>query len=115
MRSASACAPFMPLLPKKPTCTQAVLSPSWQKSDVLAPGSDLTRVVRRLPRNVGHEPRRSGARPVVLTRLEGDAVSRADHLDPTALALAQADTFGDPDRLPVRVGMPCSARARREM
>src|SRR5213593_539115 len=34
MRSASACAPFMPLLPKKPTCTHAVLSPSWQNSQV---------------------------------------------------------------------------------
>src|SRR6266536_3221778 len=34
MRSASAWAPFVPLLPKKPTCTQAVLSPSWQNSQV---------------------------------------------------------------------------------
>src|SRR4051794_20180507 len=33
-RSASACAPFIPLLPKKPTCTQAVCSPSWQNAQV---------------------------------------------------------------------------------
>src|SRR3954471_17984657 len=34
MRSASACAPFMPRLPTKPTCTHAVGSPSLQKSQV---------------------------------------------------------------------------------
>jgi hypothetical protein len=34
MRSASACAPLMPLLPKKPTCTHAVCSPLWQNSHV---------------------------------------------------------------------------------
>ena len=69
--------------------------------DVLAPGDDLTRVVCLLDRDVGHEPRRGGAMPVVLSRLEEDAVARADDLNRTALALAQADTLGDPDRLPV--------------
>src|SRR6266852_5590187 len=34
MRSPSACAPLTPLLPKKPTCTHAVCSPSWQNSHV---------------------------------------------------------------------------------
>jgi hypothetical protein len=34
MRSASACAPLVPLLPKKPTCTHAVCNPSWQNSQV---------------------------------------------------------------------------------
>src|SRR5207244_4126816 len=84
-------------------------------ADLLAPGDDLARVVRLLQRDVGHEPPRGGAMPVFLARLEEDAVARADDLDRTALALAEADPFGDPDRLPVRVGMPGGARARREM
>jgi len=52
---------------------------------------------------------------MVLARLEKDAVARPDDLDRTALALAQADTFGDRDRLTVRVGMPRSSRAWREV
>src|SRR5207253_8626359 len=53
--------------------------------------------------------------PVVLTRLEEDAVARADHLDRPALALAEADTLGDPDGLAVRVGMPSGAGAGGEV
>jgi hypothetical protein len=34
IRSASAWAPSVPLLPKKPTCTQAVGRPSWQNAQV---------------------------------------------------------------------------------
>src|SRR3954452_6585877 len=34
IRSASAWAPSMPLLPKKPTCSQAVGRPSWQNAQV---------------------------------------------------------------------------------
>ena len=50
--------------------------------------------------------------PVVLMRLEEDAVAGPDHLDGPALALAQADAFGDEDRLAVRVRVPRRARAR---
>src|SRR2546430_13532197 len=82
---------------------------------VLAPGDDLTRVVCLLHRDVGHEPRRGGAMPVVLIRLEEDTVAGTDHLDRTAPALAEADTLGDPDRLPVRVRMPGGARAWHEV
>jgi hypothetical protein len=39
----------------------------------------------------------------------------ADHLDRSAAALAEADTFGDVDGLAVGVGVPRSPRARREV
>src|SRR3954469_8758120 len=53
--------------------------------------------------------------PVVLARLEEDAVAGADDLDRTVLALAEADALGDPDRLPARMGVPGGARPGREM
>ena len=59
--------------------------------------------------------RRRGAVPVLLARLEEDAVAGADDLDRAARALAEADALGDPDRLAVRVGVPRSSRARREV
>jgi hypothetical protein len=43
---------------------------------------------------------------VVLIRLEEDAVAGADDLDRAALALAETDALGDPDRLPARVRVP---------
>ena len=52
--------------------------------------------------------------PVVLAGFEEDAVAGADHLDRTALALAQADALGDVDRLTVGVGVPGGAGARGE-
>ena len=55
-----------------------------------------------------------GAVPVILARLEEHAVAWSDGLDRAALALAEADTFGDEDRLAVRVGVPGGARAGRE-
>ena len=82
---------------------------------MLAPCDDLAGVVCLLHRDVGHESGGCGAVPVVLARLEEDAVSGADDLDRTALALAETDALGDPDRLPVRVRVPGSARARREV
>src|SRR3954468_2444472 len=48
MRSASACAPLRPLLPKKPTCTQAVFRPSWQNSQV--PSEWANGMITRSPR-----------------------------------------------------------------
>ena len=62
-----------------------------------------------------HETRRAGAVPVGLARLEEHPVARTDHLDRAALALAQADALQHPDRLPVRMGVPGGARARREV
>src|SRR6266511_3810989 len=70
---------------------------------------------RPLDRDVGHEPRRRGAVPVVLARFEEDAVAGADHLDGAALALAEADALGHPDRLSVRVRVPGGARRRGEV
>src|SRR4051812_48481195 len=48
---------------------------------VLAPGHEATALVRLLDRDVCHEPRRRGTVPVLLARLEEDAVARADDLD----------------------------------
>src|SRR5438094_6545273 len=64
---------------------------------------------------MGHEAVRSRAMPVLLARLEEDAVAGADLLDRAAAALAEADALGDPDRLAVRVRMPCRSCAGREM
>ena len=65
--------------------------------------------------DVGHEPVRRGAVPVVLAGLEEDAVAGADDLDRAALALAEADALGDEDRLAVRVRVPGGSRAGREV
>jgi hypothetical protein len=46
---------------------------------------------------------------------EEDAVAGADDLDRAVLALAQADAFGDEDRLAVRVGVPGGAGAGGEV
>src|SRR5205823_9953336 len=59
------------------------------------------RVWRSRAGDVGHEPCRGGAVPVVLGGLEEDAVAGSDRFDRAAFALAQANAFGDPDRLPV--------------
>ena len=75
----------------------------------------LPLVVGLLHRDVRHEPRRGGAVPVLLARLEEDAVSGPDHLDRAAAPLAEADAFGDPDRLAVWVRVPGGAGARREV
>src|SRR5256885_337991 len=63
---------------------------------------------------MAYEARRRGAVPVVLARLEEHAVARADHLDRRAAPLYEANAFRDVDRLSVRMGVPCSSRARRE-
>jgi hypothetical protein len=78
-------------------------------ADVLAPGDDVPLLVRLLDRDVGHEPRWGGAVPVVLARLDEDAVAGADHLDRAAFPLAEADALADPDRLPMRVRVPRGA------
>ena len=66
-------------------------------------------------RHVGHEPRRRRAVPVLLAGLEEDAVARTDDLDRPTATLSVTDSLGDPDRLAVRVGVPGSAGAGREV
>src|SRR5205085_5567721 len=82
---------------------------------VLAPGHGAAALVRLLDRDVRHQSCRRSAVPVVLARLEEDAVTRANHLDLSAPALAEAHALGDPDRLAVWMGVPGGAGARREV
>src|SRR4051794_38222585 len=84
-------------------------------ADVAAPGDGAAGVVVLLHGDVGHEAVRGRAVPVVLARLEEDAVAGADDLDAVTLALAEADAFGDEYGLPVRVGVPGGARAGGEV
>src|SRR5436190_953396 len=74
--------------------------------DVLAPGHGTARVVRLLDGDVGHEVVRGRAVPVVLARLEEDAVAGADNLDLAATALTEPDAIGDVDVLAERMLMP---------
>src|SRR5437868_4783975 len=80
-----------------------------------APGDRAAGFVSQLHRDVRHQPCRRGAVPVVLAGLEEDAVAGPNHVDRAAFALAEADAFGDPDRLAERVGVPSRAGARREV
>jgi hypothetical protein len=63
-------------------------------------------VVDFLHRDVGHEAVRGGAVPVVLAGLEEHVVTRADHLDLPAAALAEARALGDVDGLAFGVDVP---------
>src|SRR3989442_972914 len=83
--------------------------------DVLAPRRAGAFVVDLDDREVGHEPARGGAVPVVLAGLEEDAVAGADDFDRAAPALRAADALGDVDRLAVGVGVPGRPGARREV
>src|SRR5436190_14861146 len=82
---------------------------------MLTPADDLAGVVCLLDRDMRHQPRRCGTVPVVLARLEEDAIAGPDQLDRAALALAEPDALGDPDRLAVRMRVPGGARARRDV
>src|SRR3954447_2660349 len=79
--------------------------------DVASPRHRTARRVGLLHGDVHHEAVGRGAVPVVLARLEEDAVAGADDLHLTALALAEADTLGHEDRLAVRMGVPGGPRA----
>src|SRR4051794_34400705 len=62
--------------------------------DVLEPGHDLTVLVGFLHRDVGHEPVRAGAVPVLLARLDVNDVA-GSHLGDVALASAdEPDAVG---------------------
>src|SRR5829696_6154191 len=83
--------------------------------DVLTPRDRAAGLVVLLHGDVDHEAVGRGAVPVVLAGLEEDAVAGPDLLKGAALALAQADAFGDEDRLAVRVRVPGGAGARGEV
>src|SRR5438046_3153588 len=84
-------------------------------ADLGAPRCAGAVVVDLEHRDVGHEARRRGAVPVILTRTEEHAVARADDLDGLAAALREADALGDVDGLAVGMGVPRRPRARREV
>src|SRR3954453_16312121 len=75
-------------------------------ADVLAPGDGAAGLVVLLHGDVDHEAVRCGPVPVVLARLEVHAVGWLDGFDRASLTLAEADAFGDEDRLSVRMGVP---------
>jgi hypothetical protein len=83
--------------------------------DMLSPGRAVALVVNLEHREMGHEVGGGGAMPVLLTRLEEDAVARADDLDGAAAPLHAAHTLCDVDGLAVGVGVPGCAGARREV
>ena len=62
-------------------------------ADVVAPGRGVARSSTSTHRDVGHEAGRRRAVPVLLARLEEDAVAGADHLDRPAAPLAEADAL----------------------
>src|SRR4051812_38776223 len=80
-----------------------------------APADRAAALVGELHREVRHQACRCGTVPVVFPRLEEDAVAGAYDLDVAALALAEADAFGDPEGLAERVRVPGSARAGCEV
>jgi hypothetical protein len=82
---------------------------------VIAPGDRAAGLVVLLHGDVEHEAVGRGAMPVVLARLEEDAIAGADDLDRSALALAQADALGDEDRLAMGMEVPGGACAGREV
>src|SRR3954465_14186091 len=82
--------------------------------DVPPPRHRAAGLVVLLHGDVHHEPVGRRAVPVVLARLENDAVAGPDLGDGAALALAAPDALGDENRLAVRMGVPCGARAGGE-
>jgi hypothetical protein len=64
---------------------------------------------------VGHEPVRRGAVPVLLARLEVHPIAGADHFDRAAAPLREPDALEDVDRLAVRVRVPRGACTGREV
>jgi hypothetical protein len=78
---------------------------------MLTPGHRAARIVGLLHCDVSHQTVGRGAVPVILPRLEEDAVAGPDHLDLTAAALTEADALGDEDRLPERVSVCQAVRA----
>src|SRR5215210_5197430 len=79
------------------------------------PADRAAALVGELDREVRHQACGCGTVPVVFGRLEEDAVAGADDLDVAALALAEANAFGDPDGLAERVGVPGGVRAGCEV
>src|SRR5204862_6201529 len=90
-------------------------SPILLIGDVVAPGRVVALLIDVEHGEMGHETRRSRAVPVILAGLEEHAVAGTDHLDRSPATLGEADALDHVDRLAVGVGMPCGARARREV
>jgi hypothetical protein len=76
----------------------------YSTSVTMAPRGGITFVVDLVHCDVGHEPGRSRAVPVVLARLEEHAVPGPNHLDRAAAALRKADALRDVDRPTNAVG-----------
>jgi hypothetical protein len=83
--------------------------------DVLAPRHGVALVVEEMHCEMGHEAVAGGAVPVDLSRGEEHPVAGTDDLDRSTPALAQADAFGDVDRLAVGMGVPRGSCAGGEM
>src|SRR6266496_3869451 len=65
-----------------------------------------------LNRDVRHRRHCRGAMPMLLAGGDPDHVAWPDLFDGSGFALNQAAAGGDDQRLPERMSMPCSARAR---
>src|SRR6185312_12599025 len=83
--------------------------------DVLTPGCRDTVVVDVEERKMAHEAVWRRTVPVLLAGLEEHAVPGLEDLEWAAAPLRTADPFEDVDRLAVRMGVPGSACAGREM
>ena len=82
---------------------------------MFSPRHGAALIIDLLHRKVGHEAVGCCPVPVILVRLEEHAVTRADDLDLSSAPLAEADALRYVDGLAVGVGVPRSARARREV
>src|SRR5215218_8756921 len=120
------------IAPRHSLLTETPVRPSWRVlhrvllsvvsrrrgvlvvADVASPRDRAAGLVVLLHGDVDHEAIRCGAVPVVLARLEVDAVAGADDLDRAALALTEPDALRDEDRLAVRVRVPCGPGAGSE-
>ena len=61
------------------------------------------------------QSRGRGAVPVLLVRLDGDAVTGTNGLDGSAAALDEADAFSDEQTLPERMSVPGSPGTGHEV
>src|SRR6185437_5042574 len=83
--------------------------------DVLTPGRVIARVVDVEQREMAHEAVWRRTVPVLLARLEEDAVACLEYLDRPAAPLRTADALEDVDRLAIWMGVPGGARTGHEV
>jgi hypothetical protein len=84
-------------------------------ADVAAPRGVAASVVGLLVGELRCSNAGCGTVPVILGLLKVDAVAQPYFLDRSSLPLAQADPFGDKDRLAGRVAVPRGPGSRREV